>query len=94
MEVIFGLVSHSPKALFVLQSERGSGELKQAVIFGIRNAQHGGFLGSSTSCRQAFTLKFTPTHNHAQAISKTLDKELGWVVQPLSYSPWSFCFTR
>lgn len=40
--MIFGLESYSPKAPFVFQSERGSGELEQAVIFGIRNAQHGG----------------------------------------------------
>lgn len=48
--------------------------LEKALIFGIRNAQRGGFLRSSIQCRQAFVLKFNSTHNHAQ----TLDKELGW----------------
>jgi len=75
--VIFELVKYPPKAPLVFQSERGSGELEQAVIFGIRNAQHGGFLGSSTLCRQAIILKFAPTHDHAQTTSKTVDKEQG-----------------
>lgn len=63
---------------------------KQSIILGLGNAQHGELLRSSASCRQAFILKFTPTHSHAQMISKTLDREVGVAhsLGPSGCSPW------